>query len=59
MFEEPITIPRRSRLGFGCTWDNSTANPNLVHNPPIEIRYGERTDEEMCFGFALISIGAR
>ncbi|TVQ95328.1 MAG: hypothetical protein EA398_17945 [Deltaproteobacteria bacterium] len=56
MFEEPIRIRAGSEIGFRCTWNNSPSNPNLVHDPPVEVRYGERTDEEMCFGFALISI---
>lgn len=57
MFQEPIEIPSRAEIGFSCTWNNSPSNPNLIHNPPVEVRYGERTDEEMCFGFSLISIG--
>ena len=57
MFEEPIAVPAGAEIGFACTWNNSESNPNLFHRPPIEIGYGERTDEEMCFGFALVSIG--
>jgi hypothetical protein len=56
MFREPIEIPRRSTIGFGCTWNNSPSNPNLVVDPPQDIRYGERTDQEMCYGFSLISV---
>jgi len=57
MFPEPIVIPAQTPIGFGCVWNNSTSNPNLIHDPPQEIRYGERTDEEMCFGFSLLSVG--
>ena len=35
----------------------SISNPNLVIDPPADIGYGERTDEEMCYGFSLISLG--
>lgn len=54
MWEEPVAFERGSEIDFSCTWDNSEspANPD-----PQDTRYGERTDEEMCFFFTLVSIG--
>ena len=55
MFDEPVAFPKDSAVEFECVWDNSEG-PN---NPePQATGYGERTDEEMCFFFTLISFGA-
>ncbi len=57
MFKEPVEVPANTPIRFSCTWDNSTNNPALIHNPPVDVGYGERTDEEMCFAFTYFSIG--
>ena len=59
LFKEPVYIPGSSPISYSCTWDNSPSNPALIHNPPIDIGYGERTDEEMCFMFSYVSLGQR
>lgn len=56
LFEEPLEIPGGSTIRTECTWNNSASNPDIIHDPPRDTRYGERTDEEMCFFFALTSI---
>jgi len=53
---EPIPLTGGDILRQTCTWDNSTSNPDLIHDPPVDTFYGERTDEEMCFTFLLASI---
>ncbi len=55
-FSEPLALPGGSRLNYECVWNNSTSNPDLINNPPEDTRYGERTDEEMCFFFSLMSL---
>ena len=55
MFEEPFVVEGGDRFKMSCTWNNSPSNDNLIHNPPIDIGQGERTDEEMCFSFTLTS----
>lgn len=52
-FKEPIRIEDGDVVRWECVWNNSTSNPNLIHDPPQDTRYGERTDEEMCFFFTL------
>lgn len=59
MFKEPVYIPGGSPISYSCTWNNSPSNPALIHNPPIDVGYGERTDEEMCFMFSYVSLGQR
>jgi len=56
VFPEPIQVTGGDTLHLECTWNNSTSNPELIHDPPIPIGYGERTDEEMCYAFTLVSL---
>lgn len=53
-FKEPLDFPAWSWLNMECTWNNSASNPDLIHDPPIDVTWGERTDEEMCFAFILV-----
>ncbi len=55
VFNNDEGLAKEDEIKVSCTWDNSAENPNLIHNPPIEIGYGERTDEEMCYAFTMIS----
>lgn len=59
MFKDPLYITGNTPINFRCTWDNSADNPNLINKPPTDVTYGERTDEEMCFAFAYVSIGPK
>jgi hypothetical protein len=57
VFKDDVSIPEGSLVSMSCTWDNSADNPEQLYDPPRDIGYGERTDEEMCFGFSLVSLG--
>ena len=54
--DDPVTVWPGDTIRMECTWNNSRSNPDLIHDPPQETRYGERTDEEMCFAFAFMSL---
>ncbi len=56
-FKEPVRIEDGDTVRWECTWNNSTSNPERILEEPVETRYGERTDEEMCFFFTLGGIG--
>ena len=47
-FRDPVKVEPDSRITVSCTWMNDTDET---------VRYGERTDEEMCFAFAMLSLG--
>jgi len=55
--KEPVTVGNGQTLGLECTWDNGASNPEQFYDPPQDIYYGERTDEEMCFAFVLGELG--
>lgn len=52
---EPALLADGDRLKITCTYDNSATNPNQVNDPPIDVVFGERTTDEMCFGFTVIA----
>ena len=43
---EPVTFDVGDTLEFSCTWDNSDGDST--------VRFGERTDEEMCYFFTIV-----
>jgi hypothetical protein len=55
-FKEPILVEAGEEMSISCTWNNSTSNPDLILNPPQDIRFGERTDQEMCYAFMMVSL---
>jgi hypothetical protein len=57
-FIEPVEVGAGDRLHLRCVWDNSPDSPGQMFDPPRDVEYGERTDEEMCYAFTFASIGA-
>lgn len=55
LFEEPIQFNAGQSISMSCSWNNSSSNPYLAGQTPVDTHYGERTDEEMCFAFMMIS----
>lgn len=56
MYKEPASFPMGAELGYECTWNNSTSNPDRPLDEPVDTRFGERTDEEMCFFFSFVAV---
>jgi len=55
-FQTPITIPGTSTLSVSCTWDNSESNPHQTNDPPVDVTWGENTQQEMCFALMYASL---
>jgi len=49
--KEPIALKKGTKLSVEAFYDNSAKNPNNPFNPPRNVRFGEQTDNEMCFVF--------
>ncbi|WP_020475487.1 redoxin domain-containing protein [Zavarzinella formosa] len=47
----PMKLPKGTVLRTRATYDNSDSNPLNPRNPPIPVRFGEQTENEMCFVF--------
>ncbi len=48
---EPIALPSGTKILMKAHFDNSAANPANPSKPPVEVRWGEQTTNEMCIGF--------
>jgi Flp pilus assembly protein TadD len=46
-YRRPIALPAGTTLGMRILYDNSSANPRNPSNPPIRVRGGDRSIDEM------------
>jgi tetratricopeptide (TPR) repeat protein len=46
-YKEPIFLPKGTVLHMQYTYDNSAANPHNPHSPPVRVRAGNRSEDEM------------
>jgi Flp pilus assembly protein TadD/mono/diheme cytochrome c family protein len=46
-YKKPISLPRGTVLHMRYTYDNSAANPHNPHIPPVRVRAGNRSEDEM------------
>jgi hypothetical protein len=46
-FKELVALPRGTKLETEIHWDNSAQNPRNPSNPPIRVRWGEESKDEM------------
>ena len=49
--KQPIKVKKGTKFHVEAVYDNSDKNPNNPFNPPQWVRFGEQTDNEMCFVF--------
>lgn len=57
IFDEPVLLGVGDTWNGSCTWDNSTSNPNQYNDPPEDVRYGEGTNQEMCYFLTYYAVG--
>jgi mono/diheme cytochrome c family protein/thiol-disulfide isomerase/thioredoxin len=50
-FKEPVLAKRGTKLEIEAVFDNSEKNPYNPTRPPVEVKVGEQTTDEMLFGF--------
>ena len=46
-YEDPVSLPKGTRVEFEYTYDNSDKNPRNPSHPPVRVRSGEKTTDEM------------
>ncbi len=46
----PLKVPAGTRFEVEAVFDNSSSNPRNPHDPPVDVRFGEQTTDEMLFG---------
>ena len=50
-YKEPIHLPKGTKVELEFTYDNSAGNPHNPSNPPVRVRFGEQTKDEMALAF--------
>ena len=48
IYREPMSLPAGSRIDAWFRFDNSAGNPYNPHIPPVRIKWGWSSDQEMC-----------
>src|SRR5439155_937596 len=51
IYRDPVILPAGTILEMTAYYDNSLNNPKNPSNPPVAVRWGERTIDEMCLTF--------
>ena len=46
-FREPVFLPKGTTIAMHYTYDNSAANPHNPHLPPVRVKAGDRSEDEM------------
>jgi len=54
LYREPIVLPAGTTVVLTAYYDNSLNNPKNPSNPPVSVRWGERTVDEMCLTFLTV-----
>jgi hypothetical protein len=55
-YKTPMTLPKGTRVEFEYSYDNSENNPRNPTHPPIRVKWGEQTTDEMAVAFLAISL---
>jgi hypothetical protein len=50
-YQKPINLPKGTKIELEFTYDNSAANPHNPSHPPVRVRFGEQTKDEMALAF--------
>jgi len=54
-YREPVLLTPGTRIEVTAIYDNSAGNPRNPNDPPLAVRWGEQTTDEMCLvGFGVI-----
>ncbi len=46
-FQTPLRLPKGTRLDVEIVYDNSTENPRNPNSPPVRVRWGRESEDEM------------
>ncbi|MBU6157748.1 MAG: T9SS type A sorting domain-containing protein [Bacteroidetes bacterium] len=46
-FQKPVVLPPKTKLQAKIVYNNTTSNPHNPVNPPVDVRLGEGTTDEM------------
>jgi hypothetical protein len=55
-YRDPVPVKSGSTVRVKCTFNNSESNPKNPNNPIVDVKWGERTTDEMCLAFAGVTL---
>jgi hypothetical protein len=55
-YEKPISLPKDTRIEIEYVFDNSEKNTRNPSRPPVRVRWGEQTTDEMALAFLGIAL---
>ena len=55
-YKKPISLPKGTRVDLQYSYDNSEKNPRNPAHPPVRVRWGEQTTDEMAVAFLSVNI---
>lgn len=58
-YKKPVFLPKGTTIKMEAVFDNSEKNPRQPSHPPVLVRWGEQTTDEMCIGFYQYSINKK
>ncbi|HSU88320.1 MAG TPA: ascorbate-dependent monooxygenase [Terriglobia bacterium] len=50
-YEKPVALPKDTRIELEYEYDNSENNPRNPAHPPVRVKWGEQTTDEMALAF--------
>jgi hypothetical protein len=50
-YKQPIKLPKETKIELEYVYDNSAGNPHNPSHPPVRVRFGEQTKDEMALAF--------
>jgi hypothetical protein len=50
-YKQPIQLPKGTKIELEYVFDNSAGNPHNPSSPPVRVRFGEQTKDEMALAF--------
>ena len=50
-YKEPIHLPKGTKVELEYVYDNSAGNPHNPSHPPVRVKFGEQTKDEMALAF--------
>jgi hypothetical protein len=50
-YDTPVALPKDTRIELEYVFDNSENNPRNPAHPPVRVRWGEQTTDEMALAF--------
>lgn len=55
-YKKPLALPAGTRIQVQAVYDNSAGNPRNPSSPPRDVRWGERSEDEMCLAYVLVTL---